>query len=285
MIIYIKPTPDGGFTALQRQQVPAVYLDLCALRIVAESSELAARFVAAMRRASASLLISSMTIYEFVLLSDMRHARAVDSLLQQLFRHLYFIQCEPITVIAKEEAVMDGAVVDAPHADAELFRQTLILGKQQDGPLELTSLLSSRGGELRSGLTDFMLNVRRAFELLKNRVDTEPEIRRNADRALKALGDRKMATRALFTALIKPLHDDRLPSENDTVDLMHAVVPASYAELVVLDGKWTSAIEQATKRIRRMGYTASIARPFSPRNQGIEAFLSALEMWPLGKGD
>jgi hypothetical protein len=29
LIIYIKPTPDGGFTALQRQQVPAVYLDMC----------------------------------------------------------------------------------------------------------------------------------------------------------------------------------------------------------------------------------------------------------------
>jgi hypothetical protein len=106
MIIYIKSTPDGGFIALQRQQVPAVYPDMCALRIIAESPELAARFVAAMCRASASLLISSMTIYEFVLLSDMRHARAVDGFLQQLFRHLYFIQCEPITVIAKEEAVL-----------------------------------------------------------------------------------------------------------------------------------------------------------------------------------
>jgi hypothetical protein len=253
------------------------------LRIIAESPEFAPRFVAAMYRASASLLISSMTIYEFVLLSDMRHARAVDGLLQQLFRHLYFFQCEPITVIAKEEAVMDGAVIDAPHADADLFQQTLILGKQQDGPLELTSLLSSRAADLRAGLKEFMVNVRRAFELLKNRVDTEPEIRRNVDKALQVLGDRKMATRALLTALIKPLHDDRLPSENDTVDLMHAVVPASYAELVVLDGKWASAIEQATKRIRRMGYTAAIARPFSPRNQGIETFLSALETWPLTK--
>lgn len=83
-----------------------------------------------------------------------------------------------------------------------------------------------------------------------------------------------------------PLLEDRdFRQENDTVDLLHAVVHASYAELVVLDGKWASAIEQSTKRIRRIGYTASIARPFSPRNQGIEAFLSALEAWPMVKGD
>jgi len=40
LIIYINPTPDGGVTELQRQQVPAVYLDMRALRIVAESPEL-----------------------------------------------------------------------------------------------------------------------------------------------------------------------------------------------------------------------------------------------------
>jgi hypothetical protein len=128
-----------------------------------------------------------------------------------------------------------------------------------------------------------MVNVRHAFQLLKNRVDIEPEIRRNADNALEGLGDRRMATRALFTALIKPLHDDCLPSENDTVDLMHAVVPASNAELASSMEGGRNAIEQATKRIRRMGYTASIARPFSPRDQGIETFLSALESWPLSK--
>ena len=102
MIVELNSTADGGLQALQRQMIPAVYLDLCAMRAIAEDSTRSKRFVAAMRHARASLLIGAMTIYEYATFSDVRHARAVDGLLQLLFRHMYFINCEPFTVIARE---------------------------------------------------------------------------------------------------------------------------------------------------------------------------------------
>lgn len=280
MIVELNSTADGGLQALQRQMIPAVYLDLCAMRTIAENSAWSTRFVAAMRRAQASLLIGAITIYEFATFSDVRHARAVDELLQELFRHLYFIDCEPFTVIARENTLIAGARHTAPHADVELFRQTMILAHQQTEPLELTAIFSRKSAELRPVIQDFSTNVRKAFETLQARVETEPEIRRNANNALANLGHRQTSTAALFTALIKPLHDDHLPSENDTIDLLHAVVPGAYAEFVVLDGKWASAIAQAAQRIRRAGYIAPIARAFSPRGNGIEEFLLALEAWP-----
>jgi hypothetical protein len=280
MIVELSVTTDGGLRALQRQMIPSVYLDLCAMRAIAERTDWSARFVEAMRRARASLLIGAITIYEFATFSDVRHARAVDSLLQELFRHLYFINCEPFTVIARENAQIAGAPNTAPHADAELFRQTMILVHQQTGPFELTAIFSGNSAELRPVIQDFRTNVRRAFEILQTRVESEPEIRRNANNALANIGHRQASTAALFTALIKPLHDDRLPSENDTIDLLHAVVPGAYAEFVVLDGKWASAMAQAAQRIRVAGYTAPIARAFSPRDNGIVDFLSALEAWP-----
>lgn len=280
MIIEWKSTSDGGLQALQRQMVPAVYLDLCAMRAIAEDSAWSMRFVAAMRRAQASLLIGAVTIYEFATFSDVRHARAVDELLQELVRHLYFINCEPFGVIARENAMIAGAPITAPHADADLFRQTLILLHQQTGPLKLTAIFSEKSAELRPTIQSFGANVRKAFEILKSRVQTEPEICRNANNALASIGHRQTSTAALLTALIRPLHDDHLPSENDTIDLLHAVVPTAYAEFVVLDGKWASAVSQAARRIRRAGYTAAIARAFSPRGNGIEEFLLALETWP-----
>lgn len=280
MIVELNLTADGGLQALQRQMIPAVYLDLCAMRAIAENSAWSTRFVGAMRCARASLLIGAITIYEFATFNDLRHARSVDELLRGLFRHLYFINCEPFTVISREDALIDGAPNTAPHADAELFRQTMILAHQQTGPLELTAIFSGRSAELRSVIQDFGTNVRKAFETLQARVKTEPEIRRNANNALANLGHRQTSTAALFTALIKPLHDDQLPSENDTIDLLHAVVPGAYAEFVVLDGKWASAIAQAAQRIRKAGYTAPIARAFSPRGNGIEEFLLALEARP-----
>ena len=132
------------------------------------------RFVVAMRRARASLLMGAVTIYAFATFSDIRHAHAVDELLQELFRHLYFINCEPFTVIARENALIAGAPNTTPHADAELFRQTMILAHQQTGPLELTRIFSRRSAELRPVIQDFGTNVRKAFEALQIRVETEP---------------------------------------------------------------------------------------------------------------
>jgi len=247
------------------------------MRKIAEDFALSTRFVSAMQAAQASLLVSSMTIYEFALLSDTRHSQSVDALLEQLFRHLYFIQCEPFTVIMNEDAIINGVSSDPPHADAELLKQTIILARQQQGPLQLTSLFSRHSTRLRPVLTEFTENVQKAFEILRTRVAADPALRRNADTALEQIGDRKTATRALLTALIKPLHDDRLPSENDTVDLMHAVVPGAYADFVVLDGKWASALTQAEQRIRRVGYNAPIAASMSLRGDGINDFIRALE--------
>ena len=108
MLHDLRRTADGGFTGYQRQQTPAVYLDFCALRIIAESPELSARFIAAMRHVNASLMVSWMTIYEFSLLTDMRHARAADALFHQLFLHLFFFNCDPSTVMANEDAIAAG---------------------------------------------------------------------------------------------------------------------------------------------------------------------------------
>jgi hypothetical protein len=181
--------------------------------------------------------------------------------------------------MAREDTIAAGAPEFAPHADAEFFKQTIVLARQQQGRLELTTIFSGRSAELRPVIKQFGEEVRKAFETLQANIETDATLRRNANKALEVIGDRRTATKALFTALIKPLHDDRLPSENDTIDLMHAVVPGAYAELVVLDGKWANALTQATQRIRRVGYKAPIARAFSPRGNGIEEFLSALEAW------
>lgn len=275
MIFDVRSTSDGGFTARQSQQTPAVYLDFCALRAIADQPELADRFIRAMRRASASLLISSFTIYEFSILNDTKHAIAVDALLRQVFRHLYFIQCEPFTVITREDAMHN-----APHADAEMFRQTLTLISQQQEEFELASIFSSGSAELRPVLVDFTRNVQQAFRTLQGRLIGDESIRRTADNAFSMIGNRRTATAALLAAVVKTLHDDRLPTGNDTIDLMHTIVPSAYADLVVLDGKWATAVSQGTTRMHKQGYSAPVARAFSMRGAGIEEFLTTLETWP-----
>jgi hypothetical protein len=223
------------------------------------------------------MLVSSLNVYEFSLLSDVRHAYAVDALLQQVFRNLYFIRSEPFAVISAEDAGPTSNGGTPPHADLKFFRQTMILAAQQTGALELTAIFSRNSSTLRETMDGFRSSLREAFRQLKERVDSEPEIRKNANQALQKIGNRKTATAALLVTLVKPLHDDRLPSENDTVDLLHAVVPGAYADYLVLDGKWASAVTQAARKIRAAGYQAPIAKVFSTKKNGVLEFIEALE--------
>jgi hypothetical protein len=85
-----------------------------------------------------------------------------------------------------------------------------------------------------------------------------------------------MATRAMFAAPMKPLHDHRVQSENDTADLMHAVVPASYAEHVVLDGRChvrneVTQCQRRTKHVELLADTSLAIRQRHDDHSGREA--------------
>ena len=79
--------------------------------------------------------------------------------------------------------------------------------------------------------------------------------------------ERVLDTNAPFTA-------------NDAVDLMHAADAVDYCDLVLLDKAWERRVNGLRKRIAEEGVDMPIARCFSKSNNGIEAFLDAIERWP-----
>jgi len=280
MLHDLRQGPDGVITGYQRQQIPAVYLDFCALRIIAESPELSARFIAAIRHANASLMISWMTISEFSLLTDMRHAKAADAMFHQLFLHLFFFECEPYTVMANENAMSDGKHEGPAHGDTGLLIGMLQHAFAGQEPFEMASIISGNAAAHRPKHDEVGMRGRKAFAAVQQRLKDDPNARKIAAKMLQELPQRGTATMALLVALMKPLYDDRLPKHNDIIDLLHAIVPCASAEFVVLDGRWASAVEQATKRIRKAGHMAPVAKVFSPRRNGIADFLAALEAFP-----
>jgi hypothetical protein len=54
-------------------------------------------------------------------------------------------------------------------------------------------------------------------------------------------------------------------------------VPVSYCDIVLLDGKWTAAVERARHRFRDRGLSTPLAAVFSERRGGLELALSAIE--------
>lgn len=73
-----------------------------------------------------------------------------------------------------------------------------------------------------------------------------------------------------------------LISDNDVVDMLHAAMPINCCDYVLLDRAWTERVEKMKQRIAKVGSTMQIAKCFSARNHGVQAFLDDLEGFDQG---
>lgn len=70
-------------------------------------------------------------------------------------------------------------------------------------------------------------------------------------------------------------------TNNEALDLMHAVDAVDYCDLVLLDKAWERRANALHQRIAEANIDMPIAQCFSMRNGGMEQFLGALECWPV----
>jgi hypothetical protein len=74
------------------------------------------------------------------------------------------------------------------------------------------------------------------------------------------------------------LVDKRLKiTRNHAIDLMHAIVPVAYCDLVLLDKHWQTQVERVRQRFAAVAIPVPMAKVFSERAKGIDQFLSELE--------
>ena len=62
-------------------------------------------------------------------------------------------------------------------------------------------------------------------------------------------------------------------------------MPINCCDYVLLDGAWTERVEKMKQRIAKAGSTMPVAKCFSKRNQGVQAFLDELEGFDQGTLD
>lgn len=79
----------------QRLERPAVYLDTFAIREIADSDELSARFARALKSSGGTWLLASLSMSEFARFTDPRHAQCAEKLLAQVVPHIYLFLSEP----------------------------------------------------------------------------------------------------------------------------------------------------------------------------------------------
>lgn len=69
-------------------------------------------------------------------------------------------------------------------------------------------------------------------------------------------------------------------SNNDALDLMHAVDAVDYCDLVLLDKAWERRVNALRERVVQTGIDMPVAACFSKSNDGVVRFLDSIERWP-----
>lgn len=276
--------PHGAQVLAQQSLLrPAVYLDHWAIRRISSDAALRTRFVKAVHDSKGTLALSLGSLCEFAGLEYSAGSEAADGLIDLLAPALFFLNFEPFGVIANEERVAAGLTREFPAADDELMKGYIEQPSESSHPLiaknTMTTILRNRVG-LNQAMQELAAGIQSAVGMLKTRYELEEPVRKAVDVAPRSTGAR-WSTLSLMQSVLRPyLVDARAKMTlNDGIDLLHTIVPTSYCDLVLLDGKWSAAVEQARERFQQRGISSPLAVVFSERRGGLSSAISHIENW------
>ena len=141
-----------------------------------------------------------------------------------------------------------------------------------------------------SGLAQRLNNLADAVvgrvEALRDELDTNPEFR-SAVRRSPSGPQIQRGTRFIWRELVRALLVDNRTkiTRNHAIDLLHAVVPVAYCDLVLLDKHWETQVDRVRSRLKAACIGSSPQK--SSRISSIIQYFSQLHgssivsMWPL----
>lgn len=263
----------------QRLERPAVYLDTFAIREIADSDELSARFVRALTLSGGTWLLASLSMGEFARFADPRHVERAERLLAQVVPRIYLFRSEP-DVYREARGETDLSMRSLPRSEErnmDYFSRRW--AKEQTFPdtfRGMFTLVYERREDMKVTLDEIASKV--VASLTRHR--QFDDYRRNAKAARP--DDGRTRQQVISGDLLRELVlDTNAPiSNNDALDLMHAVEALDYCDLVLLDKAWERRVTALRQRIAQSGVVMPIAACFSKSNGGVERFLQSIEGWP-----
>ncbi|MDP1548921.1 MAG: hypothetical protein Q8L97_02000 [Nitrosomonas sp.] len=255
---------------------PTVYLDHWAIRLFSDNLVLQDRFVNALRSKCGTLLLSSISFGEFAVPTDSRHAADAEDFIERLLPNIYLTDFALDKVLERERTEPNNAKRFWPSADLPQLK--LFAERAQDALLGFTmrgfiTLAHENRADIAAVTVEVIQQIKSGIEaaradssyVAKARTIQPSDVR---PRTLVILGE---LMRGFYLDPVAPI------SDNDVVDMLHAVMPINCCDYVLLDGAWAERVEKMKQRIMKVDSNMPIAKCFSKRNQGVQAFLSDLE--------
>lgn len=260
----------------QRFKNPAVYLDTWAIRAIAKSEELSARFVEGLRACDGTWLLTPVSTIEYSGLTDPKHAREADRLVAEAVPHVYLSDTAEMWMTHSHTEPASRTIPPADCRGMDFFSrrwaQTQSLSDTFRG---MFRLIHENSGSITAPLDEVKSQVVAILVQFRQRT-------RNRSKVKASVPDDQRSRRQIICGEL--LRDFVLDPRagitgNDAVDFMHAVDAVDYCDLILLDGAWERRVHALHDRISKAGMEMPIARCWSRRNGGIHRFLDAIEQW------
>jgi hypothetical protein len=264
----------------QQFRSPTVYLDTFAIRAISESDELSLRFAQSIKSRNGTWLLAALSMGEFASFADPRHADRAERLLAQVVPHIYLFLTEPLEALVATGEI-DISARPVPLADRrnmELFSRRW--AQAQSFPetfIGMFSMVHENRDEMSEALEGVASKI--VASLSTNRQSEAFRRKAKASRPDDGRTRQQIISGGLLREVVL---DTNAPiTNNEALDLMHAVDAVDYCDLVVLDKAWERRVNALRQQITEANIEMPIAQCFSMRNDGMERFLVALEHWPV----
>jgi hypothetical protein len=260
---------NGGVGLLHTLARPAVYLDHVGYIMFAEDRASADRFARALEVRGGALMISWVNVAEFAKARP-ETAAAAEEFIERLLPRLGFLEGNPFTVMQREADVR-------AHMDFALLGVFANLASRSTQPFTARGLLTVVPGQGLERLTSWSQAFVDQAKKLRDEYATNEEFAQQVESVVKQSG-RESATLVVLREVTRTLMRNQSRIEpNDAQDFFHMIVPLVYCDYVLLDKHWEEQIKTVRRRLDRAKSSVQLAQAFSPTDDGIERFLTALE--------
>lgn len=269
----------GDLVVGQQAISPTVYLDHWALRKFSESQSLATRFTVALKSRKGTLALSWLNLVEFIKVTEEEQARKAESFFEANLPHVFFLDVEPFAVIRREDDLLAGGPPTAPHADVGLLGAFSHLKPTSPNPFTAQDLFRVvQTNQLIPRFDRLADTIVGRIEVLRDELDTNP-VFRFAVKRLPSGPQIQRGTRFILRELIRTFLVDKgiRITRNHAIDLMHAVVPVAYCDLVLLDKHWETQLDRVRSRFNEAGMSVPMGKVFSDKATRVDRFLYQME--------
>jgi hypothetical protein len=142
----------------------------------------------------------------------------------------------------------------------------LVVGLRPSGiePLTCRGMLTEVSGSRLQSTERMKQTFVDRMESLRSDYLNDDQFRAAVNKVIKLPGQPR-ATPIVLRELVGGLmRDSKSPIKpNDAMDFFHAVVPVSYCDVVLLDGRWRDQVDRLRDRFVKLGLEVPVAKAFS----------------------